>query len=197
MRHRKAHRKLGRRSAPRRALLRNLVEGLFLATPTEEHAERIQTTPAKAKEARRFAERLITLGKKGTLSARRRALQLLHNKKAVRKLFDEIAPRYEDREGGYTRILRLGTVRVGDAAAQVIFELVGAAEEVAVKPAVAIEEPAQSAAELEAEAPEAETKAEPEAPEGEAEPAAEEDADAEPEAEPAEAAAEEEAETKE
>ena len=192
MRHRKANRKLGRRSAPRRALLRNLVEGLFLATPTEEHAERIQTTPEKAKEARRFAERLITLGKKGTLAARRRALQLLHNKKAVRKLFDEIAPRYEDREGGYTRILRLGTVRVGDAAAQVIFELVGAAEEIAVKPEVAVEEPELPATEPE---PEAETETELK------ETAAEEGADAEPEAEPEaeseDAAAEEEAGAKE
>lgn len=181
MRHRKAHRKLGRRSAPRRALLRNLVEGLFLATPTEKHAERIQTTPEKAKEARRFAERLITLGKKGTLAARRRAIQLLHNKKAVRKLFDEIAPRYENRQGGYTRILRLGTVRVGDAAAQVIFELVGEAEEVAVKPEVAIEEPAQPAAEPEPEAVPEETAAE-----EETEPEAEsEEADAGDEAEEA------------
>jgi len=141
MRHRKANRKLGRRSGPRKALLRNLVEGLFLATPTEEHAERIQTTPEKAKEARRLAERLITLGKKGTLAARRRALALLPNKKAVRKLFNEIAPRYDNREGGYTRILRLGTRRVGDAAGQVIFELVGVAEEgsTPVKPEMAVE----------------------------------------------------------
>jgi large subunit ribosomal protein L17 len=162
MRHRKANRKLGRRSGPRRALLRNLVEGLFLASPTEEHAERIQTTPEKAKEARRLAERLITLGKRGTLAARRRALELLPNKKAVRKLFDEIAPRYEDREGGYTRILRLGTRRVGDAAGQVLFELVGLAEEVAVKPEVAVEEPEPAAEEAEAE-PEAEEGAAPEA----------------------------------
>ena len=143
MRHRKANRKLGRRSGPRKALLRGLVAGLFLATPTEEHAERIQTTPEKAKEARRLAERLITLGKKGTLAARRRALELLPNKQAVRKLFSEIAPRYTDRPGGYTRILRLGTRRVGDAAPQVLFELVGLAEEggTPVRPEVAVEEP--------------------------------------------------------
>lgn len=141
MRHRKSNRKLGRRSAPRRALLRNLVVGLFMAEPTDEHAERIRTTPEKAKEARRLAERLITLGKKGTLAARRRALQLLPNKRAVRKLFDEIAPRYADRPGGYTRILRLGRPRVGDAAPQVLFELVGISEEVAAppRPEVAVE----------------------------------------------------------
>jgi len=112
-----------------------------MAEPTDEHAERIRTTPEKAKEARRLAERLITLGKKGTLAARRRALQLLPNKRAVRKLFDEIAPRYADRPGGYTRILRLGRPRVGDAAPQVLFELVGISEEVAAppRPEVAVE----------------------------------------------------------
>ncbi len=142
MRHRKTNRKLGRRSGPRRALLRGLVTSLFLAEPTEDHAERIQTTPEKAKEARRLAEKLITLGKKGTLAARRRALELLPNKRAVRKLFRDIAPRYIDRPGGYTRILRLGRRRVGDDAPQVIFELVGLSEEVAsrpVKPEVAVE----------------------------------------------------------
>ncbi len=142
MRHRKANRKLGRRSGPRRALLRGLVTSLFLAEPAEDHAERIQTTPEKAKEARRLAEKLITLGKKGTLTARRRALELLPNKRAVRKLFADIAPRYTDRPGGYTRILHLGRRRVGDDAPQVIFELVGLTEEVAqhpVKPEVAAE----------------------------------------------------------
>ncbi len=153
MRHRNANRKLGRRSGARRALLRNLVEALFLATPTEEHAERIQTTPEKAKEARRLAERLVTLGKKGTLAARRRALELLPNKQAVRKLFAEIAPRYADRNGGYTRILRLGRRRVGDAAQQVIFELVGLAEEggTPVRPEVALDEEPEPPAEPEAE----------------------------------------------
>ncbi len=142
MRHRKSNRKLGRRSAPRRALLRSLVSGLFLAQPTADHAERIQTTPEKAKEARRLAERLITLGKRGTLAARRRALELLPHKQAVRKLFAEIAPRYTNRQGGYTRILRLGRHRVGDAASQCIFELVGTTEktaETSVKPELAAE----------------------------------------------------------
>ncbi|MFO7897860.1 MAG: 50S ribosomal protein L17 [Planctomycetota bacterium] len=134
MRHRKPLKKLGRRSGHRRATLRHLVVGLFLAQPTSSHAERIITTPAKAKAARRLAEKLITLGKKGTLAARRRALQLLPNKPAVRKLFDEIAPRYVDRPGGYTRILRLGERRVGDDAPQVLFELVGISEELAERP---------------------------------------------------------------
>ena len=145
MRHRKTHRKLGRRSGARKALLRSLVRGLFLAEPTEDHAERIRTTPEKAKEARRLAERLITLGKKGTLAARRRALELLPDKRVIRKLFSEIAPRYTDRQGGYTRILRLGKPRVGDAAPQVIFELVGLSEKVEerpVRPTVA-DEPAK------------------------------------------------------
>ena len=145
MRHRNANRKLGRRSAPRRALFRSLVAGLILAESKDGHAERIQTTPEKAKEARRLAERLITLGKKNTLAARRRALELLPNKRAVRKVFTDIAPRYADRQGGYTRILKLGKVRVGDAAAQVIFELVeqaGAQEPV--KPEVAPEVEAKS-----------------------------------------------------
>ncbi len=134
MRHRKPLKKLGRRSAHRRSTLRHLVIGLFLTEPTATHAERIVTTPAKAKAARPFAEKLITLGKKGTLAARRRALKLLPNKRAVKKLFDEIAPRYTDRPGGYTRILRLGTRRVGDDAPQVIFELVGITEEMAQRP---------------------------------------------------------------
>lgn len=138
MRHRKTQRKLGRRTSARIALFRSLVAGLFLAEATEDHAERIQTTPEKAKEARRMAERLITLGKRGTLAARRHALQILPHKRAVRKLFTEIAPRYADRDGGYTRILRLGKVRVGDAAEQVIFELVGTSESTApVQPEVA------------------------------------------------------------
>ena len=141
MRHRKSNRKLGRRSGPRKALIRGLVASLFLAQPTDDHAERIQTTPEKAKEARRLAERLVTLGKKGTLAARRHALKLLPHKRVIRKLFGEIAPRYADRQGGYTRILRLGRPRVGDAASQVLFELVGIAEKAGgpVKPEVAVE----------------------------------------------------------
>jgi large subunit ribosomal protein L17 len=185
MRHRKSHRKLGRRKGARRALLRSLVIGLFSARPTDDHAERIVTTPAKAKAARRFAEKLITLGKKGTLAARRRALELLPNKRVIRKLFDEIAPRYTDRDGGYTRILRLGRHRVGDDAQQVILELVGLSaprEPQPVRPTVSEQEPEEApeedaAAEGEPEAEEPE--------EGEAEETPEEESDETSEEEPA------------
>jgi large subunit ribosomal protein L17 len=128
MRHRKSYRKHGRRTSARIALMRSLVLGLFMAEPTDTHAERIITTVPKAKDARRMADRLVTLGKKGTLAARRRALEVLPNKRAVRKLFEEIAPRYADRQGGYTRILRLGKNRVGDDASQCLLELVGLSE---------------------------------------------------------------------
>lgn len=119
MRHRKSGRHLGRTSSHRRALRRNMACSLFL------HG-RIKTTPEKAKELRQFAEKLITLGKKGGLNAFRRALQLLDNKPVVRRLFREIAPRFSARPGGYTRILRLGAeaTRLGDKAQQVFLELV-------------------------------------------------------------------------
>ncbi|MCR5438059.1 MAG: 50S ribosomal protein L17, partial [Selenomonas sp.] len=84
---------------------------------------RIETTEAKAKELRKFAEQLITLAKRGDLSARRKAIAALSDEDVVRKLFDEIAAKYADRQGGYTRILKLG-VRRGDAAPMVIIELV-------------------------------------------------------------------------
>ena len=117
MRHLNRGRKLNRTSSHRRAMLRNLVSSLFV------HG-RVVTTPAKAKEARPFAEKLITLAKKGTLHARRRAISLLDNTRIVSSLFDEIAPRYQERPGGYSRILHLTRTRVGDSAPQVIFELV-------------------------------------------------------------------------
>ncbi len=100
-------------------MLRNLVNSLF------EHG-RVVTTPAKAKEARPFAEKMITLAKRGDLHSRRRALAILHNKQIVASLFDEVAPRYAERPGGYTRILHLSSHRIGDGASQVIFELVEA-----------------------------------------------------------------------
>jgi len=107
-------------------MLCNMVCSLFLSEPGESGTERIVTTREKASEARRLAESVITLGKKGTLAHRRRALALLRNNKpAVRKVFSEIAPRYEERPGGYTRILKLSTTRLGDNGSQVIFELVG------------------------------------------------------------------------
>jgi len=157
MRHRTSGRKLNRTTSHRRAMLRNLVNSLFLVKPNEEKGtlERIITTREKAKEARRLAEKVITLGKRGDLAARRRALQLLDNKQAVRKVFEEISPRYTQRPGGYTRILGFPINRLGDNATQVIFELVepytGAAAAPA-RPTVA-EEVAQ-----EAPAPEARTE---------------------------------------
>ena len=116
MRHMKSGRKLGRTSSHRKALFRNMVTSLF------EH-ERIQTTDAKAKEVRRIAEKLITLGKKGDLAARRRALSYIRDKDVVHKLFAEISPKFEARPGGYTRIMKLGN-RLGDNAPISVLELV-------------------------------------------------------------------------
>lgn len=116
MRHQKRGRQLGRNTKHRRALFRNLVTSLF------EH-ERIETTEAKAKEIRGIAERLITFGKKGDLSARRRAAAYLMDKKIVQKLFSDIALRFEDRNGGYTRLIKT-RVRIGDAAKMTAIELV-------------------------------------------------------------------------
>ncbi len=116
MRHRKDHRKLNRSPSHRKAMLRNMVTSLL------EHEE-IRTTSARAKEVRRVAERMITLGKRGTLHARRQALETLRTKEVASKVFGEIAERYKDRAGGYTRILKLGQ-RVGDNAELSIIELV-------------------------------------------------------------------------
>ncbi len=111
-----AYRKFSRKSGPRRAMLRNLVTSLFLA-------ERIETTEAKAKTVKRIAEKMITLAKRGDLHARRQALSYLLNEDAVYKLFTDIGPKYEDRPGGYTRVLKKGPRR-GDAAPMAILELV-------------------------------------------------------------------------
>ncbi len=123
MRHRKRGRRLGRSPAHRKATRRSLVSNLFLV-------ERIKTTPAKAKEIRPTAEKLITLARKGGLANFRRALAILDDKYIVRKLFRTIAPRYQERHGGYTRILHLprSSRRLGDNAPQVIMELLPAAE---------------------------------------------------------------------
>ncbi|MDD5922813.1 MAG: 50S ribosomal protein L17 [Eubacteriales bacterium] len=110
------YRKLGRNSAQREAMLRNLVTDLL-------REGRISTTDARAKEARRQAEKMITLGKRGDLHARRQALAYIYDEGVVAKLFDEIAPKYADRNGGYTRILKLGPRR-GDDAEVVFLELV-------------------------------------------------------------------------
>ena len=116
MRHRVSFRKLSRTHEHRRALLRNLVTSLFIH-------ERIETSVAKAKEARRVAERMITFAKRGDMSARRHVDSYLFDEDATKKLFDTIAPWYKDRPGGYTRIVRLRR-RLGDAGEIAIFELV-------------------------------------------------------------------------
>jgi large subunit ribosomal protein L17 len=116
MRHLKAGRQLSRNSAHRWALMRNLITALL-------REEKIQTTDPKAKELRRWADRVITLGKRGNLHARRQALGIVQDKAVVRKLFDTIAPRFKDRPGGYTRIIKLG-IRRGDAAQMALIELV-------------------------------------------------------------------------
>lgn len=116
MRHRKRGRQLGRNSKHRLALFRNLVTSLM------EH-ERIETTEAKAKELRGITDRLITLGKQGTLQARRGALRVLRTKQTVQKLFDDVAKRFPERNGGYTRIIKTRQ-RPGDAAKLVAIELV-------------------------------------------------------------------------
>ncbi|MDR3365012.1 MAG: 50S ribosomal protein L17 [Clostridiales Family XIII bacterium] len=110
------YRKLGRDSAHRKAMLRNLVTDLL-------REGRITTTEMRAKEARRMAEKMVTLGKRGDLHARRQALAYIFDEDVVTKLFEEIAPGYEDRQGGYTRILKLGPRR-GDNAEEVYLELV-------------------------------------------------------------------------
>jgi large subunit ribosomal protein L17 len=116
MKHRMHTRHLGRSSAHRKALMRNMVTSLL------EH-ERIETTDAKAKELRRVADRMITLGKRGTLHARRRALRTIRSREIAAKVFDSLASRYRDRAGGYTRVLKLRR-RPGDAAPISIIELV-------------------------------------------------------------------------
>jgi large subunit ribosomal protein L17 len=117
MRHKVAGRKLGRNTAHRRSLLRNLVTSLILE-------ERIETTVPKAKAMRPQVEKMITLGKRGDLSARRQALAYLMTSAAVDKLFDTIGPRFGDRNGGYLRIVRTGW-RKGDGADNAFVELLG------------------------------------------------------------------------
>ncbi len=120
MRHRKDHRKLSRTREHRKALLRNLTTSLI------QH-ERIETTVAKAKEARRMAERMITFAKRGDVAARRHVARFVHGDDVVRKLFDTVAPWYADRNGGYTRIIKVGR-RLGDAGQTALLELVKSPE---------------------------------------------------------------------
>ncbi len=121
MRHRRSFRKLSRTAAHRKALLRNLVTALFIH-------DRIETTVAKAKEARRLAERLITYAKRNTLHSRRLVAAVLFEPAAVQRLFDEIAPLYATRPGGYTRILK-SRIRLGDAGQMGYLELVKTREQ--------------------------------------------------------------------
>lgn len=109
-------RKLGRPTDHRLAMLRNLVTSLL-------REGRIETTLTRAKETRRMAERMITLGKRGDLHSRRLAIAYIYDEDVVTKLFEEIAPKYEDRNGGYTRIIKVGPRR-GDGAEKAIIELV-------------------------------------------------------------------------
>jgi len=120
VRHRKKGRQLGRQTKHRWALFRNIVTSLL------DH-ERIETTEAKAKEIRGFTDRMITLGKEGTLPARRRALAFLRSKDVVSKLFADVAGRFKDRRGGYTRIVKTRR-RIGDGAEMVAIELVSRPE---------------------------------------------------------------------
>jgi large subunit ribosomal protein L17 len=117
MRHLKAGSKLGRQPAHRRATLRNLVTNLI-------EKERIQTTLTRAKAARPLAERMITLGKRDSLHSRRQAAAFLQTPDATKKLFADLAPRFAERPGGYTRIVRVGW-RIGDGAELAILEFIG------------------------------------------------------------------------
>jgi large subunit ribosomal protein L17 len=118
MRHRNAGYKLGRNTSHRRAMLRNLVTSIVLE-------DRVETTITKAKAARPHVEKLITLGKKGDVHSRRQALSYLQTREAVTRLFDTVAPRYGDRNGGYLRIVRTGFQK-GDGAEKAFIELLGA-----------------------------------------------------------------------
>jgi len=122
MRHQRVMKKFGRSTEHRKMLMKSLVTNLILA-------ESIKTTLPKAKEARKDADKIVTIAKKGDLAARRLAASLLLDPKAVQKLFDKIAPAMKDRKGGYTRIVKLGT-RKGDAAEMCILQYLTAAEAV-------------------------------------------------------------------
>ena len=116
MRHNKSGKRLGRNSSHRLAMLRNMATSLI-------ENERITTTDVRAKELRKVVDRLITLGKRGDLHARRQAASVLMTKQSVSKLFEQLAPRFQERPGGYTRILKLG-YRQGDNASLSLIELV-------------------------------------------------------------------------
>ena len=125
MRHRNAGFKLGRNTSHRRALLRNLVTSVIVE-------DRVETTVTKAKAVRPLVEKMITLGKKGDLASRRQALSFLMTSQSVTRLFDTVAPRYGDRQGGYLRIVRT-VFQKGDGAEKAFIELLGAEKQLEVK----------------------------------------------------------------
>jgi large subunit ribosomal protein L17 len=141
MRHRNAGFKLGRNTSHRRALLRNLATAVI-------EEDRVETTVAKAKAVRPHIEKMISLGKKGDLHARRQALAFLRTNDAVRRLFDVVAPRYGDRNGGYLRIVRTG-FQQGDGADKAFIELLGAEKQLEVKRQKRADVKAKKRAELE------------------------------------------------
>jgi large subunit ribosomal protein L17 len=164
MRHREAGWKLGRNTAHRRSLLRNLVTSLIVE-------ERIETTLPKAKAMRPQVEKMITLGKRGDLSARRQAAAYLMTREAVSKLFDTVAPRFGDRNGGYLRIVRTGWQR-GDGTDKAFIELLGSEQVIDEKRQKRAEARAKRMAEAKKAMEEAEAQAQ--APGAEAPPAEEE-----------------------
>lgn len=156
MRHQVRKKRFGRTTSHRMAMFRNMVTSLIIE-------ERITTTVVKAKELRRFAEKMVTLAKTGTLHARRQAAAFVRTNDAVKKLFAELGPRFQERKGGYTRILKLGN-RLGDGAPMAIIEYLG----YQAKPKKAKAEAGQAAegapkAEKKAKAPKKEKAAEPKA----------------------------------
>ncbi len=138
MRHLAQGRKLGRTTAHRRALLRNLVTSFL-------EKERVVTTVAKAKEARPLAEKMITLAKRNTLHTRRQALAFVTKESVVRKLFDKLGPRFSERPGGYTRIIKTGP-RAGDGADMAVLEMVGTEFKLKEKKKKDVKEKAKAAA---------------------------------------------------
>ena len=141
MRHRNAGFKLGRNTSHRRALLRNLVTSVIVE-------DRVETTVAKAKAVRPHIEKMITLGKKGDVHSRRQALSFLQTDPAVERLFDTVAPRYGDRQGGYLRIVRTG-FRKGDGGEKAFIELLGAEKQLEAKRQKSADLKAKKRAELE------------------------------------------------
>ena len=141
MRHRKAGTKLGRNTSHRRALLRNLVTSVIIE-------DRVETTVAKAKAVRPLVEKMITLGKKGDLHSRRQALSFLMTDVSVTRLFETVAPRYGDRQGGYLRIVKTGFQK-GDGAEKAFIELLGAEKQLDEKRQKRADVKAKKRAELE------------------------------------------------